>query len=145
MRLIGAMLVMAMSFCFAQDSSDFKPATSNVLGAKYPQVDSNSRVQIRLKAPDASKVRINFWSGPKAEMEKQADGFWTFTTPPMAPGLHYYTVIVDGAEVSDSGALPTSAEGNGPAPSRSRKRVRHIICRRMSHTGRSAKSGITRR
>jgi len=98
------MLVMAMSFCFAQDSSDFKPATSNVLGAKYPQVDSNSRVQIRLKAPDASKVRINFWSGPKAEMEKQADGFWTFTTPPMAPGLHYYTVIVDGAEVSDPGS-----------------------------------------
>jgi len=34
-------------------------------------------------------------------MEKQPGGFWTFTTPPMAPGLHYYTVIVDGAEVSD--------------------------------------------
>jgi enterochelin esterase family protein len=37
-------------------------------------------------------------------MEKQADGFWTFTTPSMAPGLHYYTVIVDGAEVSDPGS-----------------------------------------
>jgi len=37
-------------------------------------------------------------------MEKQADGFWTFITPPMAPGLHYYTVIVDGAEVSDPGS-----------------------------------------
>ena len=37
-------------------------------------------------------------------MEKQADGFWTFTTPAMAPGLHYYTVIVDGAEVSDPGS-----------------------------------------
>jgi hypothetical protein len=53
------------------------------------------------KAPDATKVRVNFWSGPKAEMEHQTDGFWTFTTPPMAPGLHCYTVIVDGAEVSD--------------------------------------------
>jgi enterochelin esterase-like enzyme len=34
-------------------------------------------------------------------MEKQADGFWLVTTPPMAPGLHYYTVVIDGAEVSD--------------------------------------------
>ena len=104
MRLMGALILMATSLCFAQDSGDFKPATSNVLGAKYPQVDSNSRVQVRLNAPDASKVRINFWSGPKADMEKQADGFWTFTTPSMAPGLHYYTVIVDGAEVSDPGS-----------------------------------------
>ncbi len=103
-RLIGALILTATSFCFAQDPGDFKPATSNVLDAQYPRVDSHSRVQIRLKAPDASKVRVNFWSGPKADMEKQADGFWTFTTPPMAPGLHYYTVIVDGAEVSDPGS-----------------------------------------
>jgi enterochelin esterase family protein len=34
-------------------------------------------------------------------MEKQQDGFWTITTPPLVPGFHYYTVIVDGAEVSD--------------------------------------------
>ena len=101
MRLIALMAVMAAPFCWAQGPDDFKPATSNVLDAQYPRVDSNSRVQIRFKTPDASKVRVNFWSGPKAEMEKQADGFWTFTTPPMAPGLHYYTVIVDGAEVSD--------------------------------------------
>ncbi|HSU61617.1 MAG TPA: alpha/beta hydrolase-fold protein [Bryobacteraceae bacterium] len=104
MRLIGALMLLAMGVCFAQDSGDFKPATSNVLDAQHPRVDSNSRVRIRFKAPDASKVRVNFWSGPKADMEKQADGFWTFTTPRMAPGLHYYTVIVDGAEVSDPGS-----------------------------------------
>jgi enterochelin esterase family protein len=37
-------------------------------------------------------------------MEKQPDGFWTFTTKSMAPGLHYYTIVVDGAEVSDPGS-----------------------------------------
>lgn len=104
MRLIGLAIVMAASCCLAQDAGDFKPATSNVLDAQYPRVDGNSRVQIRFKAPAATKVRVNFWSGPKADMEKQADGFWTFTTPSMAPGLHYYTVIVDGAEVSDPGS-----------------------------------------
>ena len=77
MRSIGIVLLLSASLCFAQGSSDFKPASSNVLDAQFPQVDSNSRVQIRFKAPDASKVRVNFWSGPKAYMEKQADGFWT--------------------------------------------------------------------
>ena len=104
MRPLLILTLTATNFCFAQDSGDFKPATSNVLDAQYPRVDSSSRVEIRFKAPDATKVKVNFWSGPKADMEKQADGFWTFTTPPMAPGLHYYTVIVDGAEVSDPGS-----------------------------------------
>ena len=104
MRLFGIPLLLLVGVCSAQEQSDFKPASSNVLDAQYPKVDSNSRVQIRFKAPDAGKVRVNFWSGPKADMEKQPDGFWTFTTPAMAPGLHYYTIIVDGAEVSDPGS-----------------------------------------
>ena len=101
MRLAGIVVLLSAALCLGQEASDFRPATSNVLDAQYPRVDSNSRVQIRFKASDASKVRVNFWSGPKADMEKQPDGFWTFTTPAMAPGLHYYTIIVDGAEVSD--------------------------------------------
>src|SRR6187431_2214424 len=73
--------------CYAQDVSDFQPSTTNVWGAQYPRVDSKGRVQLRVKAPDAVKVRVNFWSNPKAEMEKQADGYWTITTPPLVPGL----------------------------------------------------------
>ncbi len=104
MKVIAFAMLLAASFCLAQDQGDFKPATSNVLDAQFPKVDGNSRVQIRFKAPDATKVKLNFWSGPKVDMEKQSDGFWTFTTPPMAPGLHYYTIIVDSAEVSDPGS-----------------------------------------
>src|ERR671924_521102 len=104
MRLIAITMLVAAPVCLAQGSGDFKPATTNVMNAQYPAVDSNSRVLIRFKAPDAGKVRVNFWSGPKAEMEKQADGFWTFTTPPLVPGLHYYNFVVDGAEVSDTGS-----------------------------------------
>ena len=89
---------------YTQDAGDFKPATTNVWGAEYPRVDSQGRVQLRVKAPDASKVRINFWSSTKAEMEKQADGFWTIITPPQVPGLHYYNFVVDGADVSDTGS-----------------------------------------
>jgi enterochelin esterase family protein len=104
MQSIAVLALLAASLCFAQERGDFKPATSNVLDAQFPKVDNSSRVQIRFKAPDAATVRVNFWSGPKADMEKQADGFWTFTTPSMAPGLHYYTIVVDGADVSDPGS-----------------------------------------
>lgn len=88
----------------AQDSGDFKPASTNVWGAEYPRVDGAGRVEIRVKAPEATKVRANFWSGPKVDMTKQADGTWTVIATPLVPGLHYYTLIVDGAEVSDAGS-----------------------------------------
>ena len=109
MRQVGLSVLLAASacsmagLCAAQESCDFKPATTNVWGAEYPRVDGAGRVEIRVKAPDASKVRLNFWSGPKVDMAKQADGFWTVITAPLAPGLHYYTLVVDGVEMNDIG------------------------------------------
>src|SRR5690606_37782410 len=85
----------------AQDASDFKPATTNLRGAEYPRVNDEGRVQLQLKAPEAKRVRVNFWSRPKEAMLKQEDGTWTITTPPLAPGLHYYTFLLDGVEFSD--------------------------------------------
>jgi enterochelin esterase-like enzyme len=104
MKQVGMAVLLLASLCSAQESSDFRPATTNVWGAEYPRVDGAGRVEIRIKAPDATKVRVNFWSGPKLDMVKQADGFWTVTTPPLVPGLHYYTLILDGAEVTDLGS-----------------------------------------
>src|SRR5579875_2181137 len=101
MKLVMICMALSAALCSAQSPSDFKPAPSNVLDAQFPKVDSQSRVEVRFTAPEALKGRLNFWSGPKMDMEKQPDGYWTATTPPMAPGLHYYTIIVDGAEVSD--------------------------------------------
>src|SRR5438874_12851321 len=101
MQHIGIAIILFASFCRAQQAGDFRPVSTNVWGAEYPRVDSAGRVQIRVKAPDAMKVRLNFWSGPKVDMEKQQDGYWTVTTPPLIPGFHYYTLIIDGMEVSD--------------------------------------------
>jgi enterochelin esterase-like enzyme len=104
MRRAGWALVLVASVASAQEAGDFRSAETNVWGAQYPRVDSGGRVEIRIKAPEAAKVRVNFWSGPKADMTKQADGFWTITTPPLVPGLHYYTLVIDGAEVADPGS-----------------------------------------
>ena len=101
MRPFAILVFLSLSFCWAQESGNVQPSTTNVWAAEYPRVDGAGRVQIRVKAPDATKVRLNFWSGPKLDMEKQQDGFWTVTTAPLVPGFHYYTLIIDGAEVSD--------------------------------------------
>jgi enterochelin esterase-like enzyme len=102
-RFICALMLITGT-CAAQDASQFKPAETNVWGAEYPRIDAAGRVQVRIKAPDANKVRLNFWSGPKVDMEKQADGFWTVTTAPLVPGLHYYVINIDGADASDPGS-----------------------------------------
>lgn len=96
--------VLAVAAAVAQGAEPFQPAETNVWGAEFPRIDSAGRVQVRIKAPDANKVKLNFWSGPKVDMEKQADGFWTVTTPPLVPGLHYYVFNIDGADVSDPGS-----------------------------------------
>jgi enterochelin esterase-like enzyme len=104
MRKLICLTMLMTSACLAQEGGSFQPAESNVWGAEYPRMDAAGRVQLRIKAPDASKVKLNFWSGPKVDMEKQADGFWTITTSALVPGLHYYVFNVDGADVSDSGS-----------------------------------------
>ena len=113
MRRFGILMFFLSSFCCAQESGNFQPSVTNVWGAEYPRVDNAGRVEIRVIAPDATKVKLNFWSGPKMDLVKQPDGFWTVTTPPLVPGFHYYTLIIDGAEVSD---LNTRAYFGGGKP-----------------------------
>jgi len=104
MTRVGMVMLLAMSFCCAQESGSFEPASTNVWGAEYPRIDSSGRVQFRVKAPTATKVTLNFWSLPKLDMVKQPDGFWTVTTPSLVPGFHYYTFLIDGVEVPDLGS-----------------------------------------
>src|SRR5208283_190781 len=103
MKRVGMAMILFASLCWAQERGDFRPSATNVWGADYPRVDNAGRVEVRVKAPDATKVKLNFWSGPKIDMVKQSDGFWTMTTPPLVPGFHYYTLMIDGAEVGDLG------------------------------------------
>lgn len=104
-KLVNRIGLLFLSFFMCLPSlaevNDFAPASTNVMNAKYPQVNSEGRVKIQIKAPEAQKVAVNFWSGPKMDMVKAADGTWEVTTPPQVPGLHYYTLTIDGVGVSD--------------------------------------------
>ena len=144
MMRAGLVFLLLVSFGWAQSPADFQPASTNVWDAQYPRVDSAGRVQVRINAPDATKVKLNFWSGPKVDMEKQPDGFWTVTPAPV-PGLHYYTIIIDGAEVSDTGSVLFLAGASTQAwlkfPSQAQLTIRFKMCL----TVRCARSGTTRR
>ncbi|MBL8867412.1 MAG: esterase, partial [Planctomycetia bacterium] len=71
-----------------------KPSATNSGNAQYPRVHADGRATFRLKAPDAKKVQVftNYGLGPRGhwDMTKGNDGTWTFTSPPIVPGFHYY-------------------------------------------------------
>jgi hypothetical protein len=78
-----AVAILAMAaLCSAQDTGDFTPAETNVWGAQYPRVDASGRVQIRIKAPDATKARLKvhvLWLGiGTAEPERMREGIRGF-------------------------------------------------------------------
>jgi enterochelin esterase-like enzyme len=103
-RIFGILIALTISpLCRAQPHEpapdDSRPASSNVPGADYPRIHSDLRVTFRLKAPEAQKVRVHV--DKDYDMTRDADGFWSVTTPPLVPGFHYYWFNLDGANVSD--------------------------------------------
>ena len=73
------------------------------MGAAYPRIDSESRATFQLKAADAQDVQVQLPQG-RDGMTKGADGVWSVTTPPLIPGFHYYSLVVDGVAVNDPGS-----------------------------------------
>jgi enterochelin esterase-like enzyme len=100
--LLGILFVAAAAV--AQTADESKPSTTNLMNSEYPRVYPDGRTAFRLKAPNASKVEVAgaIVAAPVA-MTKGADGIWSATIPPTAPGFHYYWFLVDGMQVNDPG------------------------------------------
>lgn len=79
-------------------------AETNVRDAAYPRIHPDLRVTFRVVAPNARSVQVAGGDGLGPEpfdMERDAEGVWTVTTPPAVPGFHYYWLLVDGMQVND--------------------------------------------
>jgi enterochelin esterase family protein len=83
---------------------DFKPATTNQRGKKFPEVNSERRVRAQVIAPQAQSVMLDL-AGIKYPLSKGDDGAWTGVSNPQDEGFHYYQIIVDGAQVPDPDSL----------------------------------------
>ena len=84
---------------------DFKPSSLNQPGKQYPQVNSERRVRVRVVAPEAQRVVLDFLGGAKYPLSKGEDGAWVGVTRPQDEGFHYYQLVIDGAGVPDPGSL----------------------------------------
>ena len=67
---------------------------------KSPEVGADQRVTFRLRAPNAKEVMVSL-GGKRLPMQKDEQGLWSVTSDPMAPDIYTYSLIVDGASVSD--------------------------------------------
>ena len=92
-------LLLVAALGWAQGEDECKPSSLNIPGAKYPCVYADGRVTFRLKAPEAQKVQVKVGKG--FDLVKGEDGEWSVTTTPLVVGFHYYTFLVDGANVAD--------------------------------------------
>ncbi|HEY7838836.1 MAG TPA: alpha/beta hydrolase-fold protein [Terriglobales bacterium] len=100
MRKAVIVLAFLMSgMCWAQVPAGCKPSSLNIPSAPYPCVFPDHSAIFRVSAPDAQKVTVRIGKG--FPMTKKADGLWYATTTPLVVGFHYYTVNIDGAQVSD--------------------------------------------
>jgi hypothetical protein len=86
---IGLGWVLAIHVSWAkttQPGADSKPASTNVPGQQYPQVDSERHATFRVVAPGAQSVRVNLGGG--TFLTKDENGVWTGTTRPLDPGFY---------------------------------------------------------
>jgi enterochelin esterase-like enzyme len=102
---------LAFASAFAQTPvPEGTPASSNVRGANYPRLLADRRVVFQIKAPSAQKVQVMPGGGSNGmgkgpfDMTRAEDGTWTATIGPVAPGFHYYWLLVDGVPANDPGS-----------------------------------------
>jgi enterochelin esterase family protein len=80
-----------------------------------PQVSADRHVTFRLRAPQATTVKVSGGDMPAvgqgAAMTKGADGVWETTLGPVDPGYYRYNFNVDGVSVIDP-VNPSISESN---------------------------------
>jgi enterochelin esterase-like enzyme len=74
--------------------------------AVSPEVHSDRRVTVRLSAPEAREVRLQFERGGEM-LHKRPDGVWEATVGPLEPGSYRYGFSVDRANITDPGNIET--------------------------------------
>ncbi len=67
---------------------------------KSPEVSTDGKVTVRLRAPKATEVFVTGF-GARLAMQKDEQGVWTVTTSNLKPDIYSYTFQVDGMSVTD--------------------------------------------
>src|SRR5262245_3093321 len=68
-----------------------------------PEVQSDSRVIFRLRAPNAREVQVHCEGVKNSAMQKDDQGVWSLTTEQLEPDIYTYSFSVDGLRALDLG------------------------------------------
>ncbi len=106
-------LVAALTFCVASFAQQALWGGSQIVS---PEVHEDNTVTFRLLAPDVTTVQVTgdflptqkmetpfgTFDGPgTADLTKNEQGVWEYTSDVLAPELYSYTFIVDGVKIND--------------------------------------------
>jgi enterochelin esterase family protein len=70
-----------------------------------PEVNPDRSITFRIGAPNAKEVKLEREGTEAVDMQKDAQGLWSVTTPPVAPDYYGYSFVVDGARTMDASNL----------------------------------------
>jgi enterochelin esterase family protein len=101
--ILGAIASAAILLVNAREA-DAQPAASSPVVS--PEVLPDRKVTFRLRSPNVKDVKITGdFTMKDVAMTKDAQGVWSFTTGPLAPGFYGYYFKVDGLRIPDPGNL----------------------------------------
>ena len=107
--LAGALLISALSAPNADAQQAPPPGapapatgtTPAVPAVVSPEVLSDSRVALRLYAPQATEVAVQGIVRGRTPMVKGENGVWEATVGPLTPGAYQYSFVVQGVQIAD--------------------------------------------
>jgi enterochelin esterase-like enzyme len=67
-----------------------------------PEVHSDGSVTFRVSAPNAKEVKLDREGTDPIAMQKDDQGVWSVTTPPLSPDYYGYSFFVDGVRTMDA-------------------------------------------
>jgi enterochelin esterase-like enzyme len=89
------------AFICAQQAKPAVPPLQPTPEPATPEVHADSSVTFRFRAPNAQEVKLDRDSAEAVTMQKDGQGVWSVTTPPLAPDYYEYSFIVDGQRTLD--------------------------------------------
>jgi enterochelin esterase-like enzyme len=98
-----AMIAAALP-ALAQQRAPERPPQPPAMGPfiMSPEVAADGRVTFRFRDPNAKDVKVMLEGRAKPfDMQKGAEGVWSFTTEPLAPDFYGYSFIADGVGLAD--------------------------------------------
>ena len=98
------LLIMPSLPTLAQQAAPPRPAAQPAPRPFFvsPEVTADRRVTFRFLDPNAKDVKVGLEGRPKPfEMQKDAQGVWSYTTEPLEPDYYGYSFIADGVGLAD--------------------------------------------